>query len=141
MADDKAKPSQKLKQSIEEHGDAEISEETQEMLNKPFSDSKTALSDEDKSFLEDLMKKVDDKEIDLHSPSSIMNQEIYDALSGEYQAKADLFIQSTLFIIRQVYDFYHSDHSNDSDMMISMVRELRQKKETLEKEVGDVLKI
>jgi hypothetical protein len=131
----------KFQKSISSHVGKNIDDKTQDMLNTPFSDSSTSLSPEDQAFLEDLMKKVDSGDIKLHTPSSIINQAVYEKLSGEDQAKTDLFISSTLFVIRQVNDFYHSDHDNDSDMMISMVKELRYKKETLENEIGDVLKI
>jgi len=131
----------KFQAAIQSGQDTEISEETQGMLNKPFSDSSTSLSEEDKTFLDNLIKKVESEEIKLLSPSSILNEEVYNSLYGEKQAQADMFINSTLFVIRQVFDFYKSDHPNDSDMMISMVQELRHKKETLEQELGDVLKI
>jgi hypothetical protein len=143
MAEDKplSEGQKKFQKSISDNSGKSIDDKTQDMLNKPFSDSGTALDAEDKAFLEDLMTKVDSGDIKLHTPSSIINQAVYDKLSGEDQAKTDLFISSTLFVIRQVNDFYHSDHDNDSDMMISMVKELRFKKETLENEIGDVLKI
>lgn len=144
MNDEAQTPSEgqkKFQKSISDNSGKSIDDNTQDMLNKPFSDTSTALSAEDQAFLDDLIKKVDAGEIQLHTPSSIINQEVYDKLTGEDQAKTDLFINSTLFVIRQVNDFYHSEHDNDSDMMISMVKELRYKKETLENEIGDVLKI
>lgn len=131
----------KFQQSISSNAGKSIDDQTQEMLNTPFSNKSTALTSEDQTFLDNLMAKIDAEEIKLHTPSSIINQAVYDTLSGEDQAKTDLFINSTLFVIRQVNDFYHSEHDNNSDMMISMVHELRLKKEILENEVGDVLKI
>ena len=131
----------KFQQSIAEHGGEEIAADTQDRLNKPFSDSSTSLDEADKAFLDDLMGKIDSGDINLLSPSSILNESVYEGLPGEDKVKADLFIQSILFVLRQIHDFYASENSNDSDMMISMVKELRLKKETLENEVGDVLKI
>jgi len=118
-----------------------IDEKTQQMLNKPANHQGTRLSSEDKAFLDDLIRKVDDGDINLYQPTTIVNQEVYDQLAGGNRAKTDLFVNSTLFVIRQVYDFYKSDYSNESDMMVNMVQELRYKKETLEGEIGDVLKI
>lgn len=144
MADDQ-KPSQGDKQSYEEKmkslQNTQIDQSTQTMLNKPWSDEKTSLSTEDKTFLDALIKNIENGEIKLHTPSSIINQTVYDQLSGANKAKTELWINATIALIRQVNDFYHSEFDNNSDMMISMVKELRAKKETLEKEIGDVLKI
>ena len=144
MADDQ-KSSQGNTSSYEEKmkslQNTNIDESTQAMLNKPWSDPKTALSAEDKAFLDTLIKHIESGEIKLHTPSSILNQSVYDQLSGEQKAKTEFWISATIALIRQVNDFYHSEFDNNSDMMISMVKELRAKKETLEKEIGDVLKI
>jgi|CXWL01.1.fsa_nt_gi hypothetical protein len=132
---------QAFQQAIEANAGKDISQSTQEMLNKPWSDSKTALSPEDKAFLEDLISKINAGTIKLLTPSSILNQEVYEQLVPEKKASADIWINATLATIRQIHDFYQNPYSNDSDMMIAMVQELRFKKETLEKELGDVLKI
>lgn len=110
-------------------------------LSKPWSDPKTALSEEDKNFLEDLMKKIKASDIKLHVPSSILHQAVYEKLSDSDKAKADIWIQATLARIRQIADFYDNPYDNNSDMMIDMLKDLRLKKETLEKELGDILKI
>ena len=136
-----ANGSQAFQKSIEKNSGKDIDAKTQSMLNTPFSSEGSTMSAEDKAFVEDIVSKVDAGEMNLHSPSTIMNQDIYDKLSGENQAKSDLFVNSTLFVLRQIYDFYKSDLDNNSDMMINMVQELRHKKETLENEIGDVLKI
>ncbi|MGE3278799.1 MAG: hypothetical protein AB7J40_03310 [Candidatus Altimarinota bacterium] len=142
--DDQSSPSGDKKvfeKALAEHQNAAIDENTQSSLNQPYSNPQTALSEDDKSFLENLIKRIEAGEINLHTPSSILNQAVYDQLPGDKKSQADLFINSTLFVIRQVYDFYHSSFDNNSDMMINMVQELRMKKEMLEKELGDVLKI
>ncbi len=133
--------SKAFNKSIQDNAGKNIDAKTQEMLNTPFSDGSTSMSSEDKAFVEDIISKVDAGDMNLHAPSSIMNQDIYEKLSGEDQAKSDLFVNSTLFVLRQIYDFYKSELDNNSDMMINMVQELRHKKETLENEIGDVLKI
>lgn len=110
-------------------------------LNKPWSNPKTALSAEDKAFLEDLVNKIKTNEINPLKPSSILNQSVYDSLPGDKKARADIWINATLALIRQIYDFYNNPFDNNSDMMIDMVRDLRNRKEKLESELGDVLKI
>lgn len=132
---------QSFRQAIQQNAGKEISQSTQDMLNKPWSQDTTALSTEDKAFLDDLIAKINDGSIKLLTPSSILNQEAYDQLSPEKKSTADIWINATLANIRQIHDFYNNPYSNDSDMMIAMVQELRLKKETLEKEIGDVLKI
>jgi len=144
MADEQKTGAENKKQfekTIQQFQNDTIDEQTQSALNQPFSNPQTSLSDDDKSFLENLIKRIESGEINLHSPSSILNQEVYDQLPGDKKSQADLFLNSTLFVIRQAYDFYQSSFDNNSDMMINMVQELRMKKETLEKELGDVLKI
>jgi hypothetical protein len=131
----------KFEETIQQHQDTPIDEQTQSRLNQPFSNASSSLSADDKAFLENLIKRVESGEIELHTPGTIMNQEVYDQLPSAKKAEADLFVNSTLFVIRQVYDFYHSDFENNSDMMQNMVQELRMKKEMLEKDMGDVLKI
>jgi hypothetical protein len=110
-------------------------------LNKPWSDPKTALSAEDKAFLELLVKHIESGVIDPLKPSSILNQAVYDSLPGPKKARADIWVNATLALIRQVYDFFKNPYDNNSDMMIDMVRDLRSRKEKLEAELGDVLKI
>ena len=142
MTDDQIPPDKKqFEQTIKANQNATIDEKTQSELNQPYSNSQTALSPEDKAFLETLIKRIESGEINVHTPSSILNQEVYDQLPSDKKSQADLFLNSTLFVIRQVYDFHQSEHDNNSDMMINMVQELRMKKEMLEKELGDVLKI
>ena len=142
--DDPKNPSaalSKLKQALSQHQDTEIDQKTQAALNTPFNDPMTSHTAENKAFLENLIQKINSGEINLLSPSSIIDQDIYSSLSSDKKAKADLFVNNTLFAIRRVYDFYNNPFSNESDMMIQMVIELRQKIDTLEQELGNVLKI
>jgi flagellum-specific peptidoglycan hydrolase FlgJ len=128
-------------QELEKHAKSEVNSQTQRDINTPLADDGSKLSAEDEAFLKDIVEKVDNKQINPLTPSTILNQAIYDELSGEEQAKTDLFVQSSLFVIRKIYDYYKSEHTNDSYMMQNMIHELRVKKETLEQEIGDVLKI
>jgi len=131
----------KFEETIQQHQNAAIDSQTQSRINQPFSKANSSLSAENKAFLENLIKRVESGEIELHTPSTIMNESVYEKLPNNKKTEADLFVNSTLFVIRQVYDFYRASHNTDSEMMQSMVQELRLKKETLEKDMGDVLKI
>lgn len=141
MEDTKKGDQKKFEETLQQHQNAAIDSQAQSRINQPFSQASSSLSAEDKAFLENLIKRVQGGEIELHTPSTIMNESVYEKLPGNKKVEADLFVNSTLFVIRQVYDFYHSEHNNDSEMMQNMVRELRMKKEMLEKDMGDVLKI
>mgnify|MGYP001618987402 CR=1 FL=1 len=142
MADPKNTQHRKdFQKRIAENAEKLIDAETQQMLNTPWSDPKTALSHEDKAFLETLVKQIESGSIDLLKPSSIIHEPVFDKLSAEKKSQATLWVNAMLALIRQVYDFYKNPFDNNSDMMISMMRELRLKKEMLEKEIGDVLKI
>jgi hypothetical protein len=143
MADKNPTPpsDSKFQHTVKAMQGTQIDPKMQAGLNKPISDDKSQLSSEDKAFLEDLMKKIEAGEINLLTPSSIINQKVYDTLDGEKKARTEIFIQASLATIRNIKSFYDSDHTNDSYMMANMLHELRLKKETLEKEIGDVLKI
>jgi hypothetical protein len=126
-------------EELQKHVGDEVDPETQKDINKPLADQGSKLSGEDEAFLKDIIQKIDSGQIDLYKPASILNQDIYDGLSAENQARTDLFIQTTLGVLRQIYNFDKSEHPNDSYMMQNMIHELRVKKETLENEIGDVL--
>jgi len=132
---------QSFQQAIEQNAGKDLEKGTQDGLNTPWSDPKTSLSPEDKAFMEDLVNKINSGVINVYQASTILNQSVYDQLSPENKAKTDIWLQATLANIRRIKDFYDNPHDNNSDMMIDMIKELRLKKETLEKEIGDVLKI
>lgn len=138
---DEKKQSLKLQEAIQQHTGKTIDPKTQQTLNTPKSDETSKLSLQDKSFLENLIGKVKSGEINLLQPSSVINQQVYEKLDGPHKAKTEQFIAATLFTLRQIVDFYNNPHSNDSYQMLNLLQGFRFKKETLEKEIGDVLKI
>ncbi|MDP2691703.1 MAG: hypothetical protein U1C97_00660 [Candidatus Gracilibacteria bacterium] len=142
IQDDQNSPSSSdFEKKIKQYQETPIDKKTQTELNQPFRSGTRTLNKEDKSFLDNLIKHIESKDIDLYKPNSILNQEVYNQLNGEKKAQADTFANATLALIRQVNSLYQSDHSNDSEMMINMVRDLRMRTEKLENKLGNVLKI
>lgn len=127
--------------TLKKYQKKELDVKTAKTMGKPWSDPKTALSKKEKALLESLIKQIESGEIDLFKPSSIVHQKVYQTLKPEDKAKADLWIQATLALLRRIYDFYKNPYDNNSDMMIDMMRDLSMKKEMLEEELGDVLKL
>jgi U3 small nucleolar RNA-associated protein 14 len=116
-----------------------IAPEVQVMLNRPTSiKSKSYKVDpKDQAFLADLIDKVDKGKVKLFTPSSLLNQKVYESLSKEVKAKADYDILVLLHKIRQVKKLWDSG-SKDSYQIMNLVHSLRLNKEALEEMEGDV---
>ncbi len=113
----------------------EIDENVQKMIN---TDLKTDdYCDEDRTFVEMILKLVSDKVIDLHKPASLLNQSIYERLSHEAQGLADQNAIVMLAKIRQIVNL-SKIYSHPTYQMINLVASLRQNKENMEKHSGDL---
>lgn len=112
-----------------------IPEDTQKMLNTPQAGGQ--LSDEDKTFLDSLMKLVNDGKINLYQPSTLLNHAVYDGLSLEAKAKADQNCVTMLAKIREIVDLEKAPM--DTYMQeANLVSALRLSKERLEGYGGDI---
>lgn len=111
-------------------------EQTQAKLNEPLPDP-TGLSDEDEEFLNMVMDLVEKGKIELHTPSSLINQDVYDELSDEIKGKADLEAFNLLAVIREVKDLIDSGNRETFQLQNSVQR-FRLTKERIEKESGDI---
>lgn len=133
-----SKTPSKLKLAIEQHKDSDFNKDTQAILNNPVS---TEMSPEDSAFLKDVVDKIEKKAVDLYTPSSLLNKEIYQKLEGSKSANVDLILHNLLASLRLIHSWHTSGGTDSNFQMIQLVHEVRLKKEALEKEVGDVLKI
>ena len=81
---------------------APIDAATQNMLNQPL--QAEAFTAEEELFLNTLMAKIEDKTIDLHRPSSLLNTAIYEALPPEAQGLADQNAVVLLTKVREIHE-------------------------------------
>jgi hypothetical protein len=113
--------------------------EIQVILNKPIKiDPKLYQADpQDKSFLKDLIKKIEAGDIHLFTPSTLLNKPVYDQSSEEIKAKADYDILTLLHKIRQIKQLWDSG-DRESYQIMNLVNSLRLAKERLESLEGDL---
>lgn len=117
----------------------DVTAEIQFILNKPTEiDPKLYQADPlDIKFLKQLMKKVEQNEIHLFTPSSLLNATVYEVLPSGQKAKADFDILTLLNKIRSIKKLWDSGERN-SYQIINLTRSLRLSKERLEQTAGDV---
>jgi hypothetical protein len=107
-----------------------IDEQVQKRLNTPLADS-TGFSSSDQMLLNLIMQKVDDKEINLLAPSSLLNTAVYEGLTPENKAKADQNAVILLTKIREIYSLMKV-YSEPTFQIKNLVDSLRLTKERLE---------
>jgi len=121
---------------ILEQAKVELSPKAQIALNKPLGHP-GGLSDKDLQFLALLVEKIEKKEINLYQPSSLLNHAIYDKLSDQAKAKAELDALNLLNAIREVYKLWQAAHKATYQIE-NLVNRIRVTKERLEEEAGDI---
>jgi hypothetical protein len=140
MQDDDQPQDQKanvFQEQIDKHAETEIKPDAQARINKPMEGK---MDDADRAFLNDVISKVDSEEVKLHEPQSLLNKDIYEGLPPESEQKVDMLLQTLLFSLRQIKS-WHDAGEQENIQMANMIHDVRIKKENLENEVGDVLKI
>jgi hypothetical protein len=115
---------------------AAIEDKTQELINKPLVDE-SGFDPEDEKFVKDVVAKFESGEINRHSPSSLLNQKIYENLEQDKQGKADQNAFNILSRLREIYDLWQID-SSPTFQMKNQIHSIRLIKENLEEELGDV---
>ena len=114
----------------------DLPEEKQSEMGAPLKDESGA-GEEDKAFLEMLVKMIEKKEIDLYVPSTLLNTPVYEKLDEQGQGKADYNALNLLSTIRQINQLWKSgDH--DSYQIQNLVHQVRVTKERLEEVSGDI---
>lgn len=113
----------------------EIPEETQKMINADLKAEQ--YSPEDQAFVDHILKLVNNGQIKLHEPSSLINAAVYAQLPPEAQGKADLNAMNMLAKVRQIVTLSKT-YEFPTYQMISLVAGLRQNKENLEQVSGDI---
>lgn len=121
---------------ILQQANVEISPKAQEELNKPLGHP-GGLGEEDREFLTMLVGKIEKKEINLYQPSSLLNRAVYDSLSDQGKAKAELDALNMLNTIRDIYRLWQAGH-RDTYQLENIVHRVRVTKERLEEAGGDI---
>lgn len=109
---------------------------TQDLLNKPPEDP-NGLSADDEAFLSLVLSLIDEGKIDLHTPSTLINNDVYDKLDSKTQGKVDLEAMNLLNSIRQIKEL-HDNGFAGTFQMNSLVSSVSNVKERLEVEDGDI---
>lgn len=115
---------------------AVIPDDTQAMLNKP-ADVDHEFEPEDDAFLKDIIAKFDSGSINRHSPSSLLNEKMYENLEQPQQARADQNALTILARLREIYDWWQL-HPEPSFQIKNQLHAIRLTKEKLEEELGDI---
>lgn len=116
--------------------DAELNPELMKSLNSTLVDP-AGFSDDDKAFLEEIIRKVNSGVIDLYVASSLYNQKVVDRLDSEGRARVETQAQSLLATIRDLMSFWEYDHKPSYEV-INLIQKLRVTKERFELKEGDV---
>ena len=109
---------------------------TQNMLNTPVKDPNGVGSDV-MQFLKDLIEMIDSGKIDLYKPETLINSDVYNKLSELKQGEVDLEATNLLSAIREIKGLYDSGN-RESFQMKNLVERLKNTKERLEKEGGNL---
>jgi len=121
---------------ILKYQNADISPDTQQMLNNP-TEHPQGLDPEDTKFLTMVMEKIDKGEIDLYRPSTLLNYPVYDKLSEEQKGKADYDAMNLLGTIREIRKLWNLGFRNTYQIEY-MAHSIRVTKERLEEIGGDI---
>lgn len=124
---------------------SDIDPQTQEMLNKPIIDP-DGFTAEEMEFIQSVMQRVYAGEINLLSPSSLINENLYENSSDEAQGRADIHAINFCSKLRSIKDLM--EISGGEQLFIeptfqvkNLVQSIKFEKEQFEKEFGDMFVI
>lgn len=116
---------------------ADITSEVQkEVINRPQTDS-SGMSSEDQVFLKLILKLISEGKIEVHTPSSLINDAVYEKLSAEHKSKVEVEALNLLTKVRNIKDL-HDAGFGESYQMKNLVNSVRLLKERIEQIQGDV---
>lgn len=111
-------------------------DQVQRDLNTPLSDP-AGVTDENDKFMHSVVQLINDGKIELHTPSTLINDSVYGDLSEEEKGKADLEAMNLLGTIREMKDLFDAGYK-DSYQMENLVERIINTKERIETEKGDI---
>lgn len=121
---------------ILKQAEQDLPQEEQMKLGKPLKDE-SGVNPKDVEFLQMLVDKIEKKQIDLHGPSTLLNQPVYDQLNEESKGKADFSAMNLLSTIRQIYALWKAEE-RETYQIQNLVHQVRMTKERLEEIGGDI---
>lgn len=113
-----------------------VDENVQEMINKPQMDP-TGVDASDAEYLQAVIDLINKGRIDLHTPRTLMKDEIYEKLGDKEKGIADINAVSLLNDLRQMKKLYDSG-DKESFQIQNLIHRVRFVKERIEKQCGDV---
>ena len=116
-----------------------ILDDVQSLLNQPMEDP-TGFDEADEAFIYDVVAKFDSGEIKPHSPSSLLNEDVYEAMDDTRKGKADQNAFNILSRLRSIYDQWKANPVPTLQIQ-NEIHFIRLTKERLESELGDVYKV
>jgi len=112
-----------------------VDQNVQLMINKPQIDP-TGIDDTDLEFMEKVIKMVESGTIDVHTPSTLLNMDVYIELDEQTQGRVDMNAINLLNEIRQIKTLWDTG-DRDSFQIQNLIYSMRHKKQIIEKEIGD----
>ena len=116
---------------------SDLSEEQQKKVGQ----SKGALmGEEHEQFMQEILRMLDSKEMDVTKPQSFLKMEIYNRLDEQWKGKVDLALVNIATLLGHIVEFRLSKKTPDqSPELESMIASLWQMKQRIE-ETHDVFK-
>ena len=136
MPEEDIQQKEEATKEILKQAEVDLPEDEQKKLGQPLKDD-SGVNPEDVEFLQMLMSKIEDGEIDLHVPSSLLNESVYESLSEEAQGKADYNAMTLLSTIRQIRQLWEIGDTQSYQIQ-NLVHQVRVTKERLEEVGGDI---
>jgi hypothetical protein len=133
----KATSTIEFQKKIKEHQNTEITMEIQDRLNKPLVKN---VKPEYKDYLQFILKLIQDKEIDVFVPSTLLHQEKYDVLNDKAKAEIDMTLVNLAQMIQQLQKLFDLNQE-ESYQLESLVDNIWYTKERIESVHGDVYKV
>ncbi|HCW32282.1 MAG: hypothetical protein UT36_C0010G0036 [Candidatus Peregrinibacteria bacterium GW2011_GWF2_39_17] len=115
---------------------APIDPAVQTILNKPLLDD-SGFDETDETFLNEVMAKFENNIIQPHTPSSLLNNSVYNTLDEFKKGKADQNAFIMLTTLRNIYDLWKIE-PRATYQIKNQIRHIRLIKERVEAEMGDV---
>jgi predicted HTH domain antitoxin len=111
-------------------------EKTQKELNTPLSDP-AGVGENNEQFLNLIISLINEGKIDLYKPATLINQNLYDQLTEDKKGKVDLEAMNLLSAIREIKGLFDTGNK-DTYQMKNLVERVKNTKERLEEEGGDL---